>query len=487
MKRLNNATKRARSATTPSSARAKTKIVKFSKTAPTTRLRVLLFGSGESGELGLGAAEINGRGPEHAELPRYNHLLSPETVGVVQVAVGGMHCAVLTHDGQVLTWGVNDSKALGRDTKWEAPDELPDDMTDLNPLESTPAPVKGLDSLDSPVVQVVACDGATFVLTAAGNVYGWGTFYGNDGPFGFLKERIEGGRKGAYLFQDEPIRISQLKDIKELAAGTNHVLALTDSGNVYAWGSGHQAELGRRIMARREGEALVPRPVGLPKNKITKIFAGFNHSFAIDNQGQVWSWGLNNFGQTGLASNDDNLHISSPVVVDELRKYRIRQVGAGFHHTLACTEDGEVLAWGRCDDAQIGIDTSSIPAEHMLFDSRNQARILSVPTKVPGTANSFFFFFPPFVHINTNCFSGLSAQSVAAGIDNSFIINQEGSVLSWGFSDNYRTGLRTEDSVDKPTLVKSKAMAGMKFTFVGCGGQFSVIAGPPASEDAVPN
>lgn len=186
MKRLNNAsapkkvlaapsnTKRARSAT-PSSAPAKA--VKFSKTAPTTRLRVLLFGSGESGELGLGAAEINGRSPENAELPRYNHLLSPETVGVVQVAVGGMHCAVLTHDGKVLTWGVNDSKALGRDTTWEAPDELPDDMTDLNPLESTPAPAKGLDSLDSPVVQVAACDGATFVLTAAGNVYGWGTFY----------------------------------------------------------------------------------------------------------------------------------------------------------------------------------------------------------------------------------------------------------------------------------------------------------------------
>lgn len=97
------------------------------------------------------------------------------------------------------------------------------------------------------------------------------------------------------------------------------------------------------------------------------------------------------------------------------------------------------------------------------------------------------FFFLIFFNINADCFSELSAQFVAAGIDNSFIINQEGSVLSWGFSDNYRTGLRTEDSVDKPTLVKSKAMAGMKFTFVGCGGQFSVIAGPPASDDTVPN
>jgi regulator of chromosome condensation len=102
-----------------------------------------------------------------------------------------------------------------------------------------------------------------------------------------LKERIKGGRKGPWLFQDEPIRISQLEDVKELAAGTNHVLALTDNGNIYSWGSDHQAELSRRIVTRHEGEVLVPRSVGLPKNRVTKIFAGHNYSFAIDNQGLV--------------------------------------------------------------------------------------------------------------------------------------------------------------------------------------------------------
>jgi alpha-tubulin suppressor-like RCC1 family protein len=87
-----------------------------------------------------------------------------------------MHCAVLTHDGNVLAWVVNDSKSLERDTTWEASEELPDDMTDLISLESTPAPAKGLDGLDSPVVQVAACDGTTFILIAAGNVYWMGFF-----------------------------------------------------------------------------------------------------------------------------------------------------------------------------------------------------------------------------------------------------------------------------------------------------------------------
>lgn len=54
----------------------------------------------------------------------------------------------------------------------------------------------------------------------------------------------------------------------------------------------------------------------------------------------------------------------------------------------------------------------------------------------------------------------------------------DGRVYSWGFSANYRTALRTEDSVETPTLVDNTAIHGRKLTFAGCGGQFSVFAGP---------
>ena len=110
-----------------------------------------------------------------ARRPRRNHLLAAETVGVTKVAVGGMHAAALTRDGHILTWGVNDNMALGRDTKWtEPPEGNPDDWADLNPLESTPAPVQLDHSVR--VVQVAACDSATFALTVDGHVYGWGSF-----------------------------------------------------------------------------------------------------------------------------------------------------------------------------------------------------------------------------------------------------------------------------------------------------------------------
>lgn len=151
---------------------------------PTTRLNVYVCGEGSSGELGLGAA----KNAVDVKRPRLNALLSAETVGVVQVAVGGMHCVALTHDNKILTWGVNDQGALGRDTTWEGgfkdiddnkSDSDSDDDSDsgLNPHESTPTAIASEAFPEGTVfVEVAAGDSSSFALTDNGLVYGWGTF-----------------------------------------------------------------------------------------------------------------------------------------------------------------------------------------------------------------------------------------------------------------------------------------------------------------------
>lgn len=118
--------------------------------------------------------------------PRRNRLLNASTVGVIQIAAGGMHCVSLTHDQKVVTWGVNDNGALGRDTTWEAPtrdidqesNSDSDDEADLSPKESTPTaiPAENFGKVIPTFVQVVALDSASFALTSEGLVYGWGTF-----------------------------------------------------------------------------------------------------------------------------------------------------------------------------------------------------------------------------------------------------------------------------------------------------------------------
>ena len=160
-----------------------TKVPKFKEKvvinhAPIQRLDVFVCGEGSNGELGLGTA----KNVIDVKRPRLNPLLSAAQVGVVQVACGGMHALALTHDGKVLSWGVNDGGALGRLTGKGPLQDLDNDKDDesetsdsgLNPDEANPGAVAFPEGVV--IVQVAAGDGISLALTDDGQVYGWGEF-----------------------------------------------------------------------------------------------------------------------------------------------------------------------------------------------------------------------------------------------------------------------------------------------------------------------
>ena len=155
--------------------------------APTTKQKVFVFGEGSAGELALGHKRAAG-GPNIKDVkrPRLNANLSSEEVGVVQIAVGGMHCVALINDNTILTWGVNDQGTLGRDTKDpelikqfgnDGDDDDSDDDEDLNPLEARALPIS-LDNIPEGTIftSVSASDSCSFAVTSEGYVYGCGTF-----------------------------------------------------------------------------------------------------------------------------------------------------------------------------------------------------------------------------------------------------------------------------------------------------------------------
>lgn len=156
----------------------KTKIGVKINSAPTKALDVFVFGDGSAGELGLGHKRIDDRDVIHVTHPLLNPLLSAEDVGVVQIACGGMHVLALTKDNKILSWGVNDQGALGRDTSGQGEDSGSDSSSSgLNQLESTPAEIDTKDvAPGTKFAQVAASDSASFALTEDGRVYSWGTF-----------------------------------------------------------------------------------------------------------------------------------------------------------------------------------------------------------------------------------------------------------------------------------------------------------------------
>lgn len=437
---------------------------------PSERLLVYVFGEGTAGELGLGTA----KNAIDVKRPRLNPSLAADTVGVVQIAAGGMHCIALTHDNKVLTWGVNDQGTLGRDTAWEGgvkdmdagdSDSEDDDDADngLNPHESNPGEVDWSSTEvaeGTRFVKVAAGDSTCFVLTDDGHVYGWGCFRSNDGIFGMTPEVKVATR---------PVLVADLKNIVDIKAGANHALALDNKGAVFAWGSGQQSQLGRRIVERIKVEGLKPREFGLPKGPkkgIVSIETGAYHSFAISKTGDVYAWGLNNFGETGIMDNagQDDAVIVKPQIVSVLKDKKITSIKGGGHHSLAATEDGDCLAWGRIDGHQIGIsdeEVANLPDDALIRDEHGRARILAVPQKV-------------------NAIEGFVTH-VTSSSDHNIVITKEGKAWSWGFSANYQTGLGTDDDVVVATLIDNTAVREKKLNGATSGGQFSVVTAP-ASE-----
>ena len=364
--------------------------------APTQRLHAYVCGDVSAGELGLGPRIKKAKRP----------YLNPHLSGAVQVAVGGMHALALTHDNQILSWGVNDMGALGRDTTWDGglvdiDDQSVESDDEMNPLESTPAAIPKASFPENTVItQVAAADSCSFALTEDGSVFGWGTFRvsvlfspflrtkiditkDNEGCVGFAFDK----QKQLIKVQRTPIRLPMLTGITQIACGSDHALALDKLGRVYAWGNGQQNQLGRRILERTKMQALVPCKVSIPRTKIVSVGCGSYHSFAIDQNGDVWGWGINSHGELGIPTQEDNeasRSIAPPQRVESLRGKRLESVQGGSNHSVGVTSNGECFVWGRADGGQCGLDVKSLPDDSVVRDMRGNVRMVSVPTVIPG-------------------------------------------------------------------------------------------------------
>ncbi|EEB09268.1 ran GDP/GTP exchange factor [Schizosaccharomyces japonicus yFS275] len=408
--------------------------------APTHLLNVYVFGSGSMNELGMADDDV-----DVIYRPRLNPSLTREKAGVVTLAVGGMHTAVVTHDGRVLTWGVNDDFALGRLTKNQVDED--GEPIDNDTLEGTPYPVEG-ELLNKHVVKVVCSDNLTVAITDEGECYAWGTFRCSDGILGF---------SATQKHSPSPTKID-IPEVADVAVGTDHVLALTTAGQVYAWGNGQQCQLGREIPEAVRKEGLVPHLLNL-KN-ILAVGAGSYHSFAVDRDGRVYAWGLNAARQCGIyyENNDEGVIVKEPTLVEALAPFKVESITGGEHHSMAILRGGRVLAWGRHDRHQLGIPEEELPST-VLRDDRGNIYSVPIPTIVPSLVD---------------------IVQVCCGTHHNLAIDKHGKAFSWGSGENYEVGQGTDDEdVAIPTLIRSKAIKDVAIKVVGAGGQFSVIAGLP--------
>jgi alpha-tubulin suppressor-like RCC1 family protein len=94
-----------------------------------------------------------------------------------------------------------------------------------------------------------------------------------------LKERMENVRHNVQYLLDDVIFIRA-----RISAGDYHSLALTEDGKVFGWGSNNYGQLNI--------------PNNLPR--IVDIACGNYHSLALSEDGKVFAWGNNKFGQLNV-------------------------------------------------------------------------------------------------------------------------------------------------------------------------------------------
>ncbi|TRY89487.1 hypothetical protein DNTS_016060 [Danionella cerebrum] len=269
---------------------------------------VFSWGDGDYGKLGHG----------NSSTQKYPKLIQGPLQGkvVVCVSAGYRHSAAVSEDGELYTWGEGDFGRLGHG--------------DSN-SRNIPTLVKDISNVGE-----VSCGSShTIALSKDGRTV-WSFGGGDNGKLGHgdtnrvYKPKVQESLQGMF--------------IRKVCAGSQSSLALTSTGQVYAWGCG--ACLG---CGSSEATALRPKLIEeLATTRVVDISIGDSHCLALSHDNEVYAWGNNSMGQCGQGNSTGP--ITKPKKVIGLDGVAIQQISAGTSHSLAWTalpRDRQVVAWHR--------------------------------------------------------------------------------------------------------------------------------------------
>jgi len=350
---------------------------------------------------------------------------------ITKLFAGKGHTLALTKEGDVLSWGQNDTGQLGYKTGGKQ-SNIPKKIEELKEIV-------GLSSTGN----------HSLAVNKNGEVYAWGlNFTGQLGT-------------GDRINSEVPKMVQGLPAISKVAAGHKFSLAATKNGEVYAWGASCDTSASKRakVLLEKMGSNILGlqggyydntsnsntsydldqdclneetikiksmTPVKLPVSGITQMSVGYGHALMLTSSGKVIAFGCNLYGQVGNEPGQKKGQWMR--TVDGLEN--VKAVAAGARHSLFLTKDGSVYAAGANFSGQLG-DRTDI----------NRGTVAKV--------------------------AGLPAISeIYAGFDYSIAVANDGTVWAWGINnDNFlvdnlpaRIDLPVQISDKKPRQVTAGGM-----------------------------
>ncbi|CAI5437491.1 unnamed protein product [Caenorhabditis angaria] len=235
---------------------------------------------------------------------------------VKQVACGENHTLFLTKDGKIWSVGGNTDGQLGRGGSCEG-------SFSIYPVASS----QGVE-----FIQIAAGRAHCIAVAEDGRVFTWGS-----------NEHGQLGLTSLIQRQETPKRVKTLNEVIQIAAGSDHSIALTESGRVFVWGE--QAD-GRCI----HEPILVEELSAIP---IVRVVAGSRHCIAISASGSVYSWGQNDHGQLGF---DDPRPRTRAFHIEQMDGFGVVEAACGDAHTVLLTTNGRLFSFGSDSLGQCGFE-----------------------------------------------------------------------------------------------------------------------------------
>ena len=236
--------------------------------------------------------------------------------------------------------------------------------------------------------------------------------------------------------------------IKKVVASAANTAAVDDEGNLYTAGDNLRGQLARTLDFYVDEDSVLTKVS--TSAKTIDVALGVDHIVVLDENGEVWTAGCNQYGALGIDENAGKYWYGTQI--ETLRKVtvgdgsvKIRAVAAGQYHTILIDENGGVWTAGYNSDGQLG-------------------RSENVNSGTPNT-----------VFKKAEGLDNVKIVGASGGTAHTVLLDESGNVWTAGNNLHGQLGRQTAKNVNPKFEKVADGISGVKITAIAAGSRYTVL------------